>query len=479
MKIVILNGSPKGELSITLQYVHYLEIQFPQHQFQVFHVAERIKVLEKNKTEFNTVVEAVRNSDAVLWSFGLWVLLVSAQYIRFIELIYERGVDDIFAGKYSAALSTSINYFDHTAHNYMRAVCEDLKMRFVDGISFDMMDLTKENKRLNLITFFQTLINSIERGSRTSTLFERPSENQFTYQPASSDPTVDQRGKKILLLTDESDKDANLAKMTSRFSELFLQDINIIDLSDIDIRGACLGCMKCGYNYQCQYKDGFSNFYNDTVRNADIIVIAGQIKNRFLSSKWKTFFDRAFFWNHTPSLENKQIAYLVSGSIRQNQNLVQFFEASVTARQNANLVDIISDESGDSGIIDDQLANLAQRLVFFSQVGHIKPQNFLAIGGHKIFRDNVWGRLRGIWQADHRFYKRSGYYDFPQKYWLKRIQSAILITLTAIPGFRKKFYNNLKKFPAMRFGKLIEKLGIESHLRPIPENGKYSKHLKN
>ena len=32
MKIVILNGSPKGEFSITLQYVNFIQKKFPQRK---------------------------------------------------------------------------------------------------------------------------------------------------------------------------------------------------------------------------------------------------------------------------------------------------------------------------------------------------------------------------------------------------------------------------------------------------------------
>ena len=32
MKIVILNGSPKGEFSLTLQYVHFIQKKFPQRK---------------------------------------------------------------------------------------------------------------------------------------------------------------------------------------------------------------------------------------------------------------------------------------------------------------------------------------------------------------------------------------------------------------------------------------------------------------
>ena len=126
--------------------------------------------------------------------------------------------------------------------------------------------------------------------------------------------------------------------------------------------------------------------------------------------------------------------------------------------QDANFVDIITDERENSSEIDAQLQSLAERLIRFSVKGYIKPHNFLGVGGHKIFRDNVWGRLRPIWQADHRYYKKHGWYDFPQKDIKVWILNPILMSLSKIPKFRKGFYANVKKFPAKRYGKLIEKI---------------------
>ena len=48
MNILVLNGSPKGQYSITLQTIHYLEKCYPAHTFEVLHVGQRIKVLEKD-----------------------------------------------------------------------------------------------------------------------------------------------------------------------------------------------------------------------------------------------------------------------------------------------------------------------------------------------------------------------------------------------------------------------------------------------
>lgn len=45
---------------------------------------------------------------------------------------------------------------------------------------------------------------------------------------------------------------------------------------------------------------------------------------------------------------------------------------------------------------------------------YVPPQNFLGIGGMKIFRDLIW-QMQGMMRADHKFYKAHGQYDFPQK----------------------------------------------------------------
>jgi multimeric flavodoxin WrbA len=457
MKILVLNGSPKGEYSITLQYVGYIQKHFPQHEYRIIHISQRIKKIERDHKAFQEIIDEVRLADGVLWSFGLWVLCAPAQYMRFIELISERGVEDVFKDKYTAVITTSIHFYDHSAHNYMRAVCEDLGMKYADAISLDIIDMMQKRRRDDLTIFAESFLKAIREKTATSKLFSPLTFSDFAYQPAGLETRIDTKGKKVLVLTDAYDSNTNLGKMIERFRQSFIDEIDVVDLNDVDIRGGCLGCMRCGYDYTCTYQDGFADFYNKRVRTADIIIFAGTVKGRYLSSTWKTFYDRAFFWNHTPSLMGKQLGYIISGPLRQNPNLIQILEASSTARQHANHVDIITDEGENSEEIDSLLQRFAERLVSFSERGYIRPQNFLGIGGHKVFRDNIWGRLRPIWQADHRYFKNHGLYDFPQKDYKIRVLTPILMLLTRIPGIRKKYYANVKTFPTARLKKLIER----------------------
>jgi multimeric flavodoxin WrbA len=459
MKITVLNGSPKGESSVTIQYVNFIQNKFPQYEFKVIHIAKNIRKLEKDDDFFKSVIDEIRNSDGVLWAFGVWVLLVSAQYLRFIELISEKSAQDALKNKHTAALSTSIHYFDNIAHNYIRSIAEDLDMKYTDGLSLDMMDIRNEYERNNVLIFAENFFNTIQYNSPTSKQFIPLKFSAFKYQPSPVTSNISSKGKKVLILSDDSNENSNLKNMVHRFAQSFdnNEDLNIVQLDDIDMKGACLGCMRCGYDYNCQYKDGFTNFYNDQVRVPDIIIFAGTVKGRFLSSKWKTFYDRAFFWNHTPSLVGKQIGYIISGPLSQVPNLVQYLEASSFARQDSNHADIITDESEDSLEIDNLLQSFAERLIRYSEKGYIKPKNFLGVGGHKIFRDDIWGRLRMIWQADHKYFKENGKYDFPHKDYGIRIASKIMMLLTKNSKFRKRFYNNLMDMPMKRMRGLIEK----------------------
>jgi hypothetical protein len=229
--------------------------------------------------------------------------------------------------------------------------------------------------------------------------------------------------------------------MIERFSRSFSSDVEIIDLNDVNIKGGCLGCIQCGYDNSCTYgdKDGYVEFFNTKVRTADVLVVAGTIRDRYLSSRWKLFFDRSFFNNHMPVLTGKQVGFIISGALSRIPNLRQIFQAWFEFQQ-SNLVDFITDEDEDSAQIDSSLQSLAERLIRFAREGYVKPATFLGIGGAKVFRDDIYGRLRFPFQADHKSYRKHGMYDFPQKDYKYRITNSIMALLTKIPAIRKEIY---------------------------------------
>lgn len=440
MKITVLNGSPKGNLSVTMQYVNFIQKKFPHHEFKILNIASQIKKIEKDTEAFQEIIDEVRSSEGVLWAFPLYVFLVSSQYKRFIELLWERKVEDVFKNKYASALTTSIHFFDHTAHNYIRAICDDLDMKFAGSFSAGMYDLLKEKERKELITFAENFFQAIETKIPTIKSFQPLTDRKFDYVPGHAEEKI-KTDKKVILLTDCTDPQTNLGRMTEKLRSSFLNGIEVVNLYDIDVKGGCLGCIQCGYNYECTYtgKDEFIEFYNTRLKTADVLIFAGTIQDRYLSSRWKLFFDRSFFNTHTPSFTGKQMGFIISGPLGQLPNLRQIFEGYVEWQQ-ANLVDFVTDEYGDSLQIDATLQNFARRLISLSEKHYVKPRTFLGVGGMKIFRDDIWGKLRFPFQADHNFYKRHGLYDFPQRDYKTRIIVTLLMLLTKIPTMRKEIY---------------------------------------
>lgn len=457
MKITVLGGSPKGDLSVTLQYVKFMQKKFPQHEYTIHHISSRIKAIEKEGGAFQSIIDDIRSADAVLWAVPLYVFLVPSQYKRFIELIWERGAQDAFKEKYTAVITTSIHFFDHTANNYMHAVCDDLEMRYVDFFSPAMYDLEKEEGRQELLLFAENFFEAVENRAPATKHYPPLAPREFKYEPGAPAEKLDTGTRKICLLTDSSEKGTNLAGMIERFTASFSSGIEVIDLNSIDIKGGCLGCCQCGFDNRCVYtgKDEYIDFFNAKILPADIIIHAGSIRDRYLSSKWKQFFDRRFFRTHTPTQVGKQIAYIISGPLSQIPNLRQILMAGCDWER-ANLVDTVTDEFGDSTDIDSLLQHLAYRLIKNSDQGYIRPQTFLGVGGMKVFRDDIWGKLRFVFQADHKYFEAHGFYDFPQNDKDAIAFSEQMIEATRDPEKKEQIRKMIKKQMVVPLEKVVD-----------------------
>ena len=78
--------------------------------------------------------------------------------------------------------------------------------------------------------------------------------------------------------------------------------------------------------------------------------------------------------------------------------------------------------------------------------GYRRPQTFLGVGGMKIFRDDIYGRLRMIFPADHRLIRRTGLYKtFPQAEFGTMMLNTFGVPILNLPPIRKKFDKMIKK----------------------------------
>lgn len=466
MKILVLNGSPKGTLSGTLQYVHFLEHVFEEHEFQIIHVCSERDKIEQDEAALERILESVRAADGVLWVFPIYTFLVHSDYKRFIELVCQRHADGAFAGKYTATLSTSIHFFDHTAHNYIQAICDDWSMKYVGAFSAGVYDLVEAPHQQRLRLFGRGFLEAIENRMPTEKIHPAVDYTIGEYVPSGANGRVDLGEKRAIILTDGQECGANLQRMVTRLAESLCGSVEVIDLAALSIRFGCDGCFQCGADGLCVHRhaDDLHELYISKLMPADVVVMAGSIRDRYLSWRWKLFFDRGFFRPLVPWLPGKQLAFLVSGPLKQIPNLRQILEGYGEYHQ-ANLVGIVTDECDRSSQIDSLLDDLAGRLAWCARRDYVKPQSFLGVGGMKIFRDEAFGMLRPVFQPAHAYFKKHGLYDFPHAKLKQRLIVFLGSILTKTPGFRGKFFSSLKTEMIRPLVKAVEREGRQQAKR--------------
>jgi multimeric flavodoxin WrbA len=331
-------------------------------------------------------------------------------------------------------------------------------MNFIASYSAEMNDLFKSKERQRLKTFGEVFLQAIRQETTAIKSNKSLIPPALVYEPAKMN-TEETGGKKVLIVVDSLETSSNLRRMLETLQNAFLPAPEIVQIKDIDIKGGCLGCLQCGMDNVCIYqgKDGFIDFFKIKVRSADILFFAGSIHDRYLSSIWKCFFDRSFFRGHIPAFEGKQLGFVISGPFNQIANLQQIMEAYVEM-QHGNLIGFVSDDVGSSEEINAGLQRMVQLATIYSRNDYIKPPSFLSIGGAKIFRDAVWSRLRPVFQADHRYFKKHGYYNFPHKNYKWRLINNSLVMLTKIPSVRREFIKKIKEEMVKPFTRALAKL---------------------
>ncbi len=457
MKIAVINGSPKANQSITLQHIRYFMKEKPDHDLEIINVSNQIGKIERNDTLFKEITEKMAKADAVIWSFPVYYALIPSQMKRFIELLFERCSPDLFKEKYTTSFTTSINFFDHTAHNYMQGVCEELGFAYVKSYSANMDDFFHPDKRERMLGFYEWFIKMVEQKIPVARKYKIQALESITYEPGNMDHTLVTSDKKVLLLTDARTKDPNLTHMADMFQKTSSMAVEVKNIHDIPMKNGCLGCCTCGYDNTCIHKDGFPQFFNDHLKKADIIIIAGTTQDHYLSSTWKKFFDRSFFNGHAPVLMGKRLGFIISGPLNQIQNLRELLEW-LGDMWHMKTSGFVTDEHKTSEDITRHIQAFARELELGNEQDLEFGARFYRVGGGKIFRDFIYN-TSAVFRADHLFYKKIGVYKgFPQRKVKKRIFNAILSFFVAIRPMRKKIHQKFIPKMVEPYKKVLNKL---------------------
>ena len=444
MKILVLNGSPKGKYSITLQHTRYLEKLYPNHTFEVLNVGQKIKSLTK---DFAPAREAIAKADVLLFSYPVYTFIAPCQLHKFIELLKGEGMD--LSSKYATQISTSKHFYDVTAHRYVQDNCADLGLRYIKGLSADMDDLLTEKGQMEAKDFFEFLCWSVE-----NEYFEAPSvaHTTFAKQPVTVPVCEGDKQGDVVILTDCEEENTQLAGKIARFQAVLPRKTRLINIREYPFNGGCLGCFGCAITGKCVHKDGFDEYLRKEIQTAQSIVYAFTIKDHSMGERFKMYDDRNFCNGHRTVTIGMPVGYLVSGDLSKEENLRTIIEARAQVGSNF-LAGVATDEVNPDGEID----KLASTLAYALERKYLPPQNFYGIGGMKIFRDLIW-IMQGMMRADHKFYKSHGQYDFPQKKFGMMLKMYLVGGLLANEKLKAKMGNAMNDGMLMPYNKLFEKM---------------------
>ena len=439
MKICIINGSPKGKYSVTLQTVLYIASRFPDFEWVQIDVGQKIKSYEK---DFSEAGKAIENADFLLFSYPVYTFLAPWQLHRFIELLKEQGMD--LSEKYATQISTSKHFFDVTAHNYIEQNCQDLRLKYIKGMSADMEDLLKEEGRKAAEGFWRFVCESVEHDIYEREEKEESSE-QNVYQPG-LEMTAKKSGKRVVLVTNAEKEDSCLNAMMEDFCTALPFKAEIINIGEYPFLGGCLGCLRCAADGTCIYQDGFGDFLRNRIQTADAIVYAFTIKDHSMGASFKLYDDRQFCNGHRTMTMGMPVGYLVNGNYKKEDNLRMVIEARAEVGHNY-LAGVGTDQ--------ESIRKMSWKLCYALENKYVLPQNFYGIGGMKIFRDLIYV-MRGMMKADHKFYKKQGFYkDLPHK---KKGQMLFMMLAGAMmsnPKLRAKIGNKMNEGMIAPYKKFI------------------------
>ena len=444
MNILVLNGSPKGDYSITLHTCLYLKELFPQDNFEILHVGQKIRSFENDFTEAK---ELIGRADVLLFSYPVYTFIAPYQMHRFIELMKEHHVK--VAGKIATQITTSKHFYDVTAHRYIQDNVQEMGMKFIRGLSADMEDLPTKKGQEDAKKYWEHLHWCIEHS-----IFEPCYlKNTTPVHKAVEIPTskTKQTGD-VVIVADLKAEDVQLSNMIARFQANLSINSRIVNIHEYPFKGGCIGCFNCATDGICIFKDGFDSFLRDKIQTADAIVYAFSIKDHSMGSRFKMYDDRQFCNGHRTVTMGMPVGYLISGNYSEEQNLQMILEGRAQVGGNI-LTGIATDEFAPNETID----QIAVSLEYALEHKNTQPQNFYGIGGMKIFRDLIY-QMQGMMKADYKFFKKHGQFDFPQKKKGTIIGMYLVGAMLSNKSLKSKLGNKMNEGMIMSYRKVLDDL---------------------
>lgn len=444
MEILVLNGSPKSDYSITLHTVLYLKELFPQDHFEILHVGQKIKAIEKDFSEAKTLIE---KAEVLLFSYPVYTFIAPYQMHRFIELMKDNDV--CVAGKIATQITTSKHFYDVTAHRYIQDNVQEMGMKFIRGLSADMEDLPTKKGQTEARKYWEYFHFCVQNNIFEPCYLKN---SKPAHIPIEIPVSTEKKDGDVVIVASLKKDDKQLADMIACFQAKLSVNSRIINIEEYPFKGGCIGCFNCATDGICIYKDGFDDFLREDIQKAQAIIYAFSIKDHSMGSRFKMYDDRQFCNGHRTVTMGMPVGYLISGNYSEEQNLQMILEGRAQVGGNI-LTGIATDEFTPNEAID----NIVVSLEYALEHKNTQPQNFYGVGGMKIFRDLIY-QMQGMMKADYKFFKSHGQFDFPQKKKGTILGMYLVGAMLSNKKLKAKLGNNMNEGMIMSHRKVIEEL---------------------
>jgi multimeric flavodoxin WrbA len=447
MKILVINGSPKGEKSITLQHMKYIEKHQTDVYFEYVNMGQQYKKINDD-VYFESVIDKMLFSDLVIFAYPVYVFSIPYQLMVFMDRLQNdrpKGLDRLYVTQFS----TSKHFFNLTAHDYMTDVFSDLGMKELDGYTADMNEMLEEEGQTAIKDYFSRLVEKVELKYITNKKeFVVKDLYDFEYHPIAEEHKIP---SSILIIYNGKDYSDTLKNMITALANLLPYQVHLLDLANYNISGGCIGCLNCAFTTHCIYPDDFEKMHREKIANADVIIYASDIKNHWFHTSFKALDDRSFYNGHRITMEGRGVTYLLQGCLSSEHNLEKVMKsrASVT---HMHYIQAVTNETED---ILDRIRQMCDDITYFMENRPRHQDNYDSVGGMKILRDLVYD-FRSIMFLDHDYYKKMNLYDFPKKNRIQHFFTKLAIKYYTNPKRFKKHANKVSNYALNAYKKILE-----------------------
>ncbi len=421
-KVLFLCGSPRRKRSASLCTAKYLA-RFLDYDYEFVDVAKAKLSTDPGEAEpaFSKIAEKMRTADAVVWTFGAWLLFVPVQMQYLLDKLFAQGCN--FSGKVAAAVMTSVRVHDDFILDRVRFVSEQLGFGYVGDVSAvgnpifgygDDEEVTEHSCRILAGQLNRTLADEYLPARHYP-----PVERRYlspTYRGpgfAVDDPPASKTGDKtILVLTgnrlSEDPANASVVESIHRYSR---NSVEVVELQDRNV-GPCVGCYLCDFHEDgiCVLKDKYEAL-KQHLHPVDGIVFVGTCASGMVDSHLKVFLDRGWGIAHRPSLKGKYGFVAATGGGPLEAQTAWYLQG-VLNKFGPRCIAVLTQSAADAPSFAASVRRTVEDLDRALDEKWQIADRFGIRGATRTFRDLV-ATSGTLLRADYRFHKDHGMFDAP------------------------------------------------------------------